>query len=75
MKSKHERFFGLVRPDDSLKPHTEVIKQFTATKPTVKPIPSYAKISITGKDCYSKELFNELPKLYKSFLPRKEVAQ
>ncbi len=34
--AKHERHFGLVRPDGSLKPHAEVIKRFAATKPTVK---------------------------------------
>lgn len=34
--AKHERHFGLVRPDGSLKPHAEVIRRFAATKPTVK---------------------------------------
>lgn len=35
-ESRHERFFGLVRPDGSLKPHAEVIKRFAGTKPTVQ---------------------------------------
>ena len=35
-ESRHERFFGLVRPDGSLKPHAEVIKQFAQTQPTVQ---------------------------------------
>jgi endo-1,4-beta-mannosidase len=35
-ESVHERFFGLVRPDGSLKPHAEVIKRFAATRPAVK---------------------------------------
>lgn len=32
----HERFFGIVRPDGSLKPHAEVIKGFAATAPQVQ---------------------------------------
>jgi len=35
-ESKHERFFGLVRPDGSLKPHAQVIKDFAATQPMVR---------------------------------------
>jgi endo-1,4-beta-mannosidase len=31
----HERFFGLVRPDGSLKPHARVLRDFAATKPQV----------------------------------------
>lgn len=38
-ESKHERFFGLVRPNGSLKPHAEVIKKFAASKPTVLETP------------------------------------
>ena len=35
-ESIHERFFGLVRPDGSLKPHAQVLKQFAATNPVIK---------------------------------------
>jgi endo-1,4-beta-mannosidase len=35
-ESWHERFFGMVRPDGSLKPHAEVIRAFAATRPTVQ---------------------------------------
>src|SRR5579859_2417479 len=34
--ARHERFFGLVRPDGSLKPHAQVIKDFAATRPMVQ---------------------------------------
>ena len=34
-ESRHERFFGLVRPDGSLKPHAEVLRRFAATHPQV----------------------------------------
>ena len=30
-RARHERFFGLVRPDGSLKPHAEVLRRFAAT--------------------------------------------
>lgn len=48
--SKHERFFGLVRPDGSLKPHAEVIKQFAATRPTVQPIPQWARLAVDAAE-------------------------
>src|SRR5262245_52499109 len=35
--ARHERFFGLVRPDGSLKPHAQVVKDFAATRPRVQP--------------------------------------
>ena len=34
--ARHERFFGLVRPDGSLKPHAQVLKDFAATHPMVQ---------------------------------------
>jgi endo-1,4-beta-mannosidase len=37
-EQRHERFFGLVRPDGSLKPHAQVLKDFAATNPTVQPL-------------------------------------
>ena len=35
-ESWHERFFGLVRPDGSLKPHAKVLKDFATTSPQVR---------------------------------------
>jgi endo-1,4-beta-mannosidase len=37
VESRHERFFGLIRPDGSLKPHAQVIRDFAVTNPMVKP--------------------------------------
>src|SRR5579859_4870000 len=34
--ARHERFFGLVRPDGTLKPHAQVLKDFAASKPMVQ---------------------------------------
>jgi endo-1,4-beta-mannosidase len=31
----HERHFGLLRPDGSLKPHAEVVRRFTAAAPVI----------------------------------------
>lgn len=52
----HERFFGLVRPDGSLKPHAKVIQGFAATKAQVKPIPDYAKFKVDPDDFYENPL-------------------
>ncbi len=50
--SQHERFFGLVRSDGSLKPHAKVIRDFALTKPEVKPIPDYAKFEVDPDEFY-----------------------
>jgi endo-1,4-beta-mannosidase len=41
--ARHERFFGLVQPDGSIKPHAKVIQEFAKTKPQVKSIPNLCK--------------------------------
>ena len=63
----HERFFGLVRPDGSLKPHAKVIQEFAKTNPQVKPIPDYAKIVVNPDDFY-KEPLGHLVDLYQKYL-------
>ncbi len=67
LNARHERFFGLVRPDGSLKPHAQVIKKFAATKPKVQPIPAYAKFTL-NPDQYYKNPRKFLPKLYQQYL-------
>ncbi len=62
----HERYFGLVRPDGSLKPHAEVIKRFAASAPTVREPSSRARIAITGREYYSDPKRN-LVELYREF--------
>jgi len=63
----HERFFGLVRPDGSLKPHAKAIQEFSKTNPMVKPIPDYARITIEPDEFY-KEPLSHLPNLYKTYI-------
>jgi endo-1,4-beta-mannosidase len=62
----HERYFGLVRPDGSLKPHAEVIKRFAATNPTVRPPSPRARIAVTGREYYGDPKRN-LVELYREF--------
>jgi endo-1,4-beta-mannosidase len=51
-ESRHERFFGLVRPDGTLKPHAQVIKDFAATHPTVQPAVRTVQLDITPDEFY-----------------------
>jgi endo-1,4-beta-mannosidase len=51
--SVHERFFGLVRPDGSLKPHARVIQEFAKSRPQVKSIPDYAKFKVDADEFYA----------------------
>ena len=65
--AQHERFFGLVRPDGSLKPHAKVIQEFAKTNPKAKPIPDYAKITVNPDEFYKKPL-SHLVDLYQKYL-------
>ncbi len=35
-EARHERHFGLLRPDGSLKPHAAIVRDFAATRPVVQ---------------------------------------
>ncbi len=72
-KSRHERFFGLVRSDGTLKPHAQVLKEFAATRPTVQPIPEFAHLPISANEFYKPDTSPaiKLPGLYKSYLAGK----
>jgi endo-1,4-beta-mannosidase len=65
--ARHERFFGLVRPDGSLKPHAKVIQEFAKLKPQVQPIPEYAKLSV-NPDEYYKDPLGCVVDLYQQYL-------
>ena len=65
--AKHERFFGLVRPNGSLKPHAQVLKEFSAAQPQAKPIPAYAQLDVNAEDFYKSPL-SRLPELYQQYL-------
>jgi len=65
--AQHERFFGLVRPDGSLKPHAKVIQEFAKTRPQVKPIPEYAKLTV-DPDEYFKDPLGHIADLYPKYI-------
>ena len=74
-ESRHERHFGLIRPDGTLKPHAEIIKEFADTCPVVKPIPDYARFpGLIGDDFYGEKRYEDIPLLYQEYLNRKESA-
>ena len=65
--SRHERTFGLVRPDGTLKPHAKVIQEFAKTKPQVQPMPEYARLKVNADEYYAGPL-TYLPDLYQKYL-------
>ena len=66
-ESKHERFFGLVRPDGSLKPHAEAIRRFAETQPAVQPARRPVTLDISPEAYYQNPL-KHAKRLYKTFL-------
>jgi endo-1,4-beta-mannosidase len=71
LESKHERFFGLVRPDGSLKPHAEVIRKFAATKPTVQPAKRTVTLGIQPEEYYASP-YENLQRLYGEYIEKYE---
>lgn len=66
-ESRHERFFGLVRPDGSLKPHAEVIRRFAASQPTVQPATRTLTLST---NTYYQAPADHFGALYRDYLAR-----
>ncbi len=66
-ESCHERFFGLVRPDGSLKPHAEVIRKFASENPLVQPASRKVQLGMSPKAYYQISLENAL-RLYQTFI-------
>ncbi len=52
-EARHERFFGLVRPDGSLKPHAEVLRRFAAAQPVMRPAQRAVTLDISPDDYYA----------------------
>jgi endo-1,4-beta-mannosidase len=55
LESWHERYFGLVRPDGSVKPHAEVMKRFAETNPTGQPAKRTVTLDVTPEDYSPKD--------------------
>ncbi len=63
----HERSFGLVRADGSLKPMAEVIQRFGAERRAIKPLPAEKRYS--GIDSFYRELPHSLTERFQEFRP------
>lgn len=69
--AKHERHFGLVRPDGSLKPHAEVIWKFAETNPTVQEASRIVTLDISTDEYYENPNFHA-QRLYQDYIARYE---
>ena len=56
--NKHERHFGLIRPDGSLKLHAEVIRQFAQTRPMIAPPKRTLTLDISAEEYYKRPAFH-----------------
>lgn len=66
-EARHERFFGMVRPDGSLKPHAQVFKEFAATQPTVQTARRTVQLDISPEEFYQKP-YEHTVRLYQTYL-------
>jgi len=66
LESRHERFFGLIRPDGSIKPHASVIRDFAATKPMVKRASKVLSLPFPTANYYDNSLSN-IQELYEQW--------
>jgi endo-1,4-beta-mannosidase len=62
----HERYFGLVRPDGSLKPHAEVLRRFAAAQPVIVPAQRMVELNISPQTYYQDPL-GHARRLYQRF--------
>jgi endo-1,4-beta-mannosidase len=67
-ESRHERFFGLVRPDGSLKPHAEVIRRFAQTNPIVNPNPERVVTLDISPSEYYQDPVKHAERLYHNYI-------
>ncbi len=65
--AKHERHFGMVRPDGSLKPHVEVLRDFAGTRPVVQEPTRTVGLDITPDEYYA-DPDDHARRLYPAFL-------
>lgn len=68
LESRHERHFGLLRADGSLKPHAEEIARFAAERPTVVEKPRRrVELDVTPEEYYSAPV-RHAERLYRAYL-------
>lgn len=67
-EARHERHFGLVRPDGSLKPHAEAIRRFARASPRVLREPRHTVALDVGRDEYYAAPAEHARRLYARYL-------
>jgi endo-1,4-beta-mannosidase len=65
-EARHERFFGLVRPDGSLKPHAQLIRKFASQRPIVRPALRTVNLDVSPDDYYKDPLYH-IQRLYTAY--------
>jgi len=65
-QSIHERFFGLVRPDGTVKPHALALQAFANTRPTVQPATRPLTLDISPEEYY-RDPAGHAARLYRVF--------
>lgn len=66
-QARHERFFGLVRPDGSLKPHADVVRDFAHASPLVVAATHTVDLGVSADEFYAAPR-QHLVRLYDEFL-------
>ncbi|MEX2651574.1 MAG: hypothetical protein WD473_03885 [Acidimicrobiia bacterium] len=65
--ARHERHFGLVRPDGSLKPHGDVIRRFAESRPKVEKAAKTVTLDVTPDEYYADPWYHA-QRLYQVYL-------
>ncbi len=73
VESRHERHFGLVRPDGTLKPHAEALRAFAAARPLAREVAWDDLLDVTPEEYYADPAGNAA-RLYERYLERRAVA-
>jgi endo-1,4-beta-mannosidase len=66
-ESRHERHFGLVRPDGSIKPHAEALRAFAGTNPQVRRDPPRRVADPPTPDEFYADPMSHLLRCYEQF--------
>ncbi len=70
---RHERHFGLVRPDGSLKPHAEVVRDFAARAPRARTVDWSGLLDVSPDEYYASPRDHAV-RLYEAYLGRRAAA-
>lgn len=65
--AKHERHFGVVRPDGSLKPHADVIRKFAESAPVVEKAARTVTLDVSADEYYA-DPGGHAQRLYQTFV-------